>query len=311
MANTPRIQSKLIYSLGQPAIPTVLTPDLPEFTHFGCGCDFTLKALADNSGDPLKNDKAGFLWWFNDTINAAQLTLQKWSGSAWVDVAVLVDNTYGTNYAFEFFTNEQGENFIGYQLEWALVLDAEGEGSYRVICATTDYLAATNTLYSYEYCLKTYSPARANGTIRIEYYNNGVLGRSDVDEMFKDFGDLNWYNAFRLNGWFGFPKYQYEKTNIQYNNGQILNVTHEQTPRYELQLKMQPDFVHEALRIDAVMSDAILITDYNNYSPKNYVSKRVIHDGNYEPDWNKGRNKLADVKLDFLQEVNLLKKYRF
>jgi hypothetical protein len=74
---------------------------------------------------------------------------------------------------------------------------------------------------------------------------------------------------------------------------------------------MQPDFVHEALRIDAVMSDAILITDYNNYSPKNYVSKRVIHDGNYEPDWNKGRNKLADVKLDFLQEVNLLKKYRF
>ncbi len=311
MANVPRIQSKLIYALGEPSITEVITPDLPEFKHFGCGCDFTLKALADNSGDPLKNDKAGFLWWFNDTINAAQLTLQKWVNGAWSDVAVLVDNTYGTNYEFEFFTNEAGENFIGYQIQWSLVLAAGGEGSYRVICATENYLSQTETLYSYEYCLKTYTPQRANGTVRIEYYINGTLGRSDNDKMVKDLGELNWYNAFRLKGWFGFPKYKYEKTNIQYNNGQILNVTHEQTPRYELQLKLQPDFVHEAMRIDVVMSDAILITDYNDYSPKNYISKRVLHDSNYEPDWNKGKNKLADVTLEFIQEINNLKKYRF
>jgi hypothetical protein len=32
---------------------------------------------------------------------------------------------YGTPYDYEFYVNNQGESFVGYQLEWALVL-AEG-----------------------------------------------------------------------------------------------------------------------------------------------------------------------------------------
>lgn len=306
-SNLNRIQTKDFYTLGQPSIPTVLTPDLPAYNHFGCGCDFTLKVLADDSGEDLRNDKSGFLWWFNDTINDAQLTLQKWVNGAWSNVYVMTGNTLGTNYAFEFFTNDAGENFIGYQLEWALVLDVHGEGSYRVKCDTEDYLAVENTLYSYEYCLKTYTETRANGTVRIEYYINNELGDSQNDKAKKDFGNLNWYNAFRLNGWFGYPKYAYQKTQIQYNTGQILDVVSEQTPEYELQLKPQPRFVHDALRIDMMQGDTVLITDYNNRNEGEWIQKAVKPNSSYEPQYSKV-NKLSPVNVKFIQEYNNLKK---
>jgi len=311
MSNTPRIQTKDFYMLTTPTLPTVLTPDLPAYNHFGCGCDFTLKVLADDSGLTLRNDVSGFLWWFNDTINDAELTLQKWVSGAWSNVYTMTGNTLGTNYPFEFFTNDAGEIFIGYQLEWALVLDVHGEGNYRVKCDTTDYLSQNNTLYSYEYCLKTYTDYRANGTVRIEFYNNNTLGISDNDKAVKDFGNLNWYNSFRLPGWFGYPKSTYEKTNIQYNTGQILDVVSEQTPEYELQLKLVPFFVHEALRIDMMQGDSVLITDYNNRNVINYVSKQVKASSSYEPQYHKGINKLSSVNVKFIQEFNNLKKLHY
>lgn len=307
-SNLNRIQTKDFYMLGQPAITNVLTPDLPAYNHFGCGCDFTLKVLADDSGLTLRNDVSGFLWWFNDTINDAELTLQKWVNGAWSNVYVMTGNTLGTNYAFEFFTNDAGENFIGYQLQWALVLDVHGEGSYRVKCVTTDYLIVENTLYSYEYCLKTYTDYRAEGTVRIEFYLNNTLGDSQNDKAVKDLGNLNWYNSFRLNGWFGYPNSGYEKTRTQYNTGQILDAISEQEQVFELQLKMIPFFVHEALRIDMMQGDTVLISDYNSRNAYNFTLKAVKPNSGYAPDYKKGINKLSSVKVDFIKEYNNDKK---
>lgn len=294
--------------LGQPAITNVLTPDLPAYNHFGCGCDFTLKVLADDSGLTLRNDVSGFLWWFNDTINDAELTLQKWVNNAWSNVYVMTGNTLGTNYDFEFFTNDAGENFIGYQLEWANVLDVHGEGSYRVKCDTTDYLAVENTLYSYEYCLKTYTDYRAEGTVRIEFYLNNTLGDSQNDKAVKDLGNLNWFNSFRLNGWFGYPNSGYEKTRNQYNTGQIVDAISNQEQVFELQLKMIPFFVHEALRIDMMQGDTVLISDYNSANAFNFTQKAVKPNSGYSPEYHKGINKLSSVKVDFIKEYNNDKK---
>lgn len=310
-SNLNRVQTKDFYMLGQPSLPNVLTPDLPAYNHFGCGCDFTLKVLADNTGLTLQNDVSGFLWWFNDTINTAVLTLQKWVSGAWSDIDTLDDFTYGTPYLYEFFTNDAQESFVGYQLNWSDVLSEDGEGSYRVKCVTTDYLSASNTLYSYEYCLKTYTSQRAEGTVRIEFYNNNTLGDSQNDKAVKDFGNLNWYNSFRLPGWFGYPKSTYEKTNIQYNTGQILDVVSEQTPEYEMQLKMIPFFVHEALRIDMMQGDTVLITDYNNANVINYVAKEVRANSSYEPQYHKAVNKLSSVNVKFVQSFNNLKKLHY
>ena len=297
--------------LGQPAITNVLTPDLPVYNHFGCGCDFTLKVLADDSGLTLRNDVSGFLWWFNDTINDAELTLQKWVNGAWSNVYVMTGNTLGTNYAFEFFTNDAGENFIGYQLEWANVLDIHGEGSYRVKCDTTDYLAVENTLYSYEYCLKTYTDYRAEGTVRIEFYLNNTLGDSQNDKAVKDLGNLNWFNSFRLPGWFGYPNSGYEKTRTQYNTGQILDAISNQEQVFELRLKMIPFFVHEALRIDMMQGDTVLISDYNSRNVENFVQKAVKPNSGYAPEYHKGKNKLSSVKVDFIKEYNNDKKLMY
>lgn len=309
MSNTPRIQTKDFYTLGQPSLPTVLTPDLPAYNHFGCGCDFTLKVLADDSGEDLRNDKSGFLWWFNDTINSAELTLQKWNIGAWANVATLDNNDYGTFYDYEFFVNDAGESFIGYQLQWALVLADLGKGNYRVKCDTIDYLSATNTLYSYEFCLQQYTPQAANGTVRIETYLNNQMGDPNNDKAVRDYGNLNWYNAFRLNGWFGYPSSGYEKTRTAYNTGQVLDVISEQEQEFELQLKLVPFFVHEALRIDMMQGDTVLISDYNNRNVENFVQKAVKPNSGYKPEYHKGQNKLSSVNVKFIKEYNNDKKY--
>ncbi len=296
------------YYIGQPSVPIVQVPDIPV-SEVDCCNAFVLKVLADNTSEELNNDKSGFLWWFNDLITTAELTLQRFTNGAWVDVASMDANTdYGTPYDYEFYVNNQGESFIGYQLEWANVLDVHGEGSYRVKCDTTDYLAVENTLYSYEYCLKTYTDYRAEGTVRIEFYLNNTLGDSQNDKAVKDLGNLNWFNSFRLPGWFGYPNSGYEKTRTQYNTGQILDAISNQEQVFELQLKMIPFFVHDALRIDMMQGDTVLISDYNSGNAFNFTQKAVKPNSGYSPEYHKGINKLSSVKVDFIKEYNNDKK---
>ena len=299
------------YYIGQPSVPIVQVPDIPV-SEVDCCSAFVLKVLADNTSEELNNDKSGFLWWFNDLITTAELTLQRFTNGAWVDVASMDANTdYGTPYDYEFYVNNQGESFIGYQLEWALVLAEEGIGQYRVKCTATDFSTVENLLYSPIYCLKTYTPELANGTIRVEYYLNGTLGVNEDDTKIRDYGTLNWYNSFRLGGFFGYPTSTYEEERVRYNNGARLFVTDDQEPDYTMKLKPIPFFIHEYMRTDVMMADDIYITDYNARNTNNYVQKNVYKNSGYQPQWKPLQSKLAAVEVKFKQKYNNHKKLMY
>lgn len=311
MANFEYIVKKKFYKVaGATTMPAI---DLPPDHLHKCCSDYVLKVLAYtiDASDELKNDKSGFLYWFNNTVNAVVLTLEKRINGAWVFSSTLNGTEgYGTFFSYGFFVNQSGESFIGYQLLWNSVLSDTGPGLYRVSCAATDFAANITTYTTPSYCLQEYTPGRANGTVRIEYNLNGVMGINSDDTIIKDLGTLNWYNAYRLPGYFGFVEREYTQEEIQYNNGQRDYVISEQEPEYTLKLKPVPFFVHDVMGTDVMQADRTLITDYNNRNVTNYILKDVRKNSGYKPEYLPLQSKLAGVEVKFGQRYNNLKHTR-
>lgn len=160
------------------------------------------------------------------------------------------------------------------------------------------------------YCLKQYTDARANGTVRIEYLLTGLLGDSKFDDNLRDFSDLTIYNQRRFEGVFHYSNSSFKSDEIQYKNGQIVMVEDEQTAEYSLKLKAIPAFKHDILRTDIYMANDTLITDYNQRNFDNYFKKNVKKNGSYDPKLYPLQSDIATVELKFKQGYNNLKKLR-
>lgn len=280
-----------------------------------CCSELIWKVLADaGSSDPLKNDINNFIWWFDkDAVDTAILTIVSSGGD---EVELTGSSVYGTpyDYGFEIIpsvtVNGYNKKAVGYKIEWKKVLADLGEAAFYIRCDITTIFGASATYNSDSYCLKQYTADRANGTIRVEYYLNGLLGKNDNDEELNDYLSANWYNQHRFDGVFHFTNASYKTDEILYDNGQVDFVEDEQTPEYLMTLKPIPAFKHDVLRTDILMADEILITDYNTRNIDNYFQKKVRKNGSYDPKFYPLKSKLGSIELKFKQEYNNLKKFR-
>lgn len=280
----------------------------------GCCGDYSLKVLADGSGNPTQNDLNTFIWWFDPIVTGATMALKKWNPTtgAWSVVDNLTSTACGLPNPFGSYVNNEGQNLIWFNMAWSNVLSLYGEGSYKVTCTYTIPIGSTSSVAidSHEFCLKTYSPAMADGTVRLEYWLSGVTADIMDDSKIKDFGSLNIYNSLRLPGFFGYPKSGYKEEDIEYANGRREYVEDEQTPTYKLKLKLLPFFIHEIIRTDFMQADTLAITDYNSRNVNNYVQKFVRKDAGYEPKWYELQGNFASVELQFKQQINRTRKFR-
>lgn len=289
-----------------------VNPDLPPVKKMCCGtCAY--KPLADLIDDSfLKNDVNGVLQWFEADVTAVTMKLLKWDEATqtFADTADLDDNTYGTFYPFGFFVNSFGQTFIGYQIAWRNVLSEFGEGSYQVRFNASSFLG-DYALLSDEYCLHTYTPHRANNTVKIEYYMNGIMGVNEDDLDRRDYGLINWYNSIRLRGVFYYKESTYKHEYTAFNNGERPWTEDEQEPGYILELRPMCWNFHELMRTDVLQAESRFITDYNKDNYKNYVQKSVQKTSGYPPNFFINQSKLASVELTFRQSANNLKKRRY
>lgn len=304
------ITQKVLLIRGQTS-PNTLVPNIPVNPLPGCCNDFVLKVLADASGLPLQNDVSGRLFWFDSIITAGYLKLYKFVGGVWVvEIADMTANSScGTPYAFNFFTNIDGQKFLGYKMDWASVKANHGLGSYKIQVNYTDPIQGALSFYDYEFCLQAYSKQLAEGTVRIESWMNGITGDIEDDTKYKDFGNLNWYNSIRINGWFGFPTSEFKKENTQYNTGRFWNVEFDKTPMFYAHLRQLPFFIHQIIE-DFIMGDRLAITDYNSKNLTNAIQKFVIIESGYKPDYKKLQSNLSSVELQFSPETNRFRKLR-
>lgn len=268
-------------------------------------CCFKLRVLADEASTlEYKNDVTSVYFGYHQNVTNVVLSLWKNDVDTEVDLEDYGDlEVYG-------FHEDDGKKYIGYQINWKSILeDADlGEGEYFIRATKTMLVGAEETEDSFTWCLQQFTNARADGTVKIEFTHNGIIGDYLIDEEQKSFKGLNWYNSIRLEGQVYGEKSEFETEEIQYNNGTKIDVKVDQNPIYELILNPMPNFLHRYMKIEALLGDEILVTDYNTNNPlKPIVQKAVLFAGNYEPQW-KGQNPNASVAIQLEQKINNLRK---
>lgn len=292
-----------------PENPVDETPIPIERKQLDCCSDFIWRVLADaTDSDKLKNDENSFLYWFNaDAIDTAILKLVKSDGTE-IDLTNNAD--YGTPYDYGFFINSENEKFLGYAIDWRKVLLTLGEDVYYIKVENTFVFGGGSTKLSDTYCLKQYTTDRADKTVRIEYYLNGLLGVNENDKKTRDLASLNWYNQHRFDGHFSYNKSTYKTEYIEYENGQSEWVEDEQNPEFIMELKSIPMFKHDVLRTDILQSDIMYVTDYNSSNIEKYYRKSVQKISEFAPAWNYMRSQIASLELRFKQVFNNHRKFR-
>ena len=261
--------------------------------------------------DPQKNDKYHYLFRFDKDLvpSTALLKLQKHDGG-WNDVVNLTDNTYGTFEVYGYFTSTvTNERYTGYLIDWIKVYNVHGLGHYRVSCTAEDIFTNQSILFGFSFCLKIYSAEQADGTVRIEWVHNGIVGNAEVDEKVIDYSELNLYQQFRINNgskfsWTGATE---EKESNWLQTGEMLDISRKQNQTLSLLIGRAPVEIHEILLFDAFMADTIQVTDYNNVNfirgSKNFFKKQVKKNGGYSIE-DTGQSLLASVEVELEAAIN-------
>lgn len=280
-----------------------ITDDPLEFERRELNCCVPLRVLAESVfTNELFNDISSPLFFWGAGFSTANLILQEKINGSWTDAKTLNVSTWGTPYAFGFFTNIYGENAIGYELNWKDVLNHVdlGEGNYRFKSVGTLLIGGgTVTKYSFEYCLSTYTAERADDTVRIDWWMSGNFGDPENDQLKKDYGTLNWHNSMRLPGAvFGFDGSTYEKNYVKYQNGKQVWLQDSQVEEYVLKMGRYDQALHKYIKTEIFQSDEIKITDYNINNPTRHQNKYVILASDYKPNWTFGNmTALVEVTL--------------
>lgn len=232
-------------------IPNVLIPQVfltDEDKGFVAQCCYDNLVLAGGS-ETYQNDITSLLFKAFDPSDTIDFFLEKDQ----VQVAVLNDNTYGTLYPIGSFTDFPF--YAGIKLDWASVLTAFGEGNYRI---KTDRVLITgsDSLFSINYHLKTFSSGLADNTIWIEWVQNGQI----IDGL--DYTGLNWYQAIRLPGFFGNKQAEFEEEVWKNSNYETFQIRNELLFNRICEIGMIPSCLGDFLP-NLLQANTIQITDYN------------------------------------------------
>jgi len=251
-------------------------------------CEFKLPVfgyLSDTS-DLYRNDFTAPLLMLSNRYSSPALYLEQMQGDcSWLELAQLNDNTYGTYYPIA-----SKPYWIGYKLQWHEVLNLHGAGCYRIRTEYTDTITAViNIEYSYKFDLKAYSEGFADKTIKLTYQiNGGIIGNPNDDQNPIDYEGITWIREVRLpNSYAGFETSEYTREYVKYKNGGQVWTKDDQVENIVCQIGKIPYSLHRALKVTALQSDALWVSDYNRGNQVNYDHKRVIANSGYEPKWAK------------------------
>jgi hypothetical protein len=296
---------QLFFTLPPPAV-NATTLLLPESNLFDCCSDFKIDVLANDGVDNYQNDVSSFLNLCTPTTTAAVFKLYKDN----VLLATLSGTTYGIDYTFGFKVFSR-QKMVGYKIQWYKVLALHGQGIYKIELSTTDALLGNLSKFSNEYKLCTYRPYLADETVRIDWWQNGTIGKIDNQKQVMNYADLNWHNQLRFKGFFGYPETEMTSEFVKYWNGIREWVKNEQEPIYKIKTRRVSAAIQNLLRIEIMMSDRCSITDYNSTNAEKWQDFEIFFESAHKPNWKPLVSKLSDVELLCKQRYNNLKKRRY
>jgi len=274
-------------------------------------CTFELPAFAYpvDTTDTYRNDFTSSLLSLTNRYSSPEFYLEKQNGCNWDEVAQLTDSTYGTYYTFASLPN-----WSGFKVEWYKVYNLEGANCYRIRQEYTSIVDAEVFVnYSYKYNLKLFTANLADKTTKISYNINGGLIGSTLDSSTKiDYKDNVWEREIRLpQSSFMFESSEYEREFTRYKNGGQEWTIDNQVETIQYNVRKIPYSLHRELKITALQSGMLFISDYNlsNPKPDMYNFKRVICSSEYAPIWGQ-YNTYSPVQLTFKDYYENLQRKR-
>jgi|GEM_PF-5982857 len=235
------------------------------------------------------------------------ITLQELVGTVWTDVIDLNDNTYGTYIPYNTYADQP--QYMGYIISWRNVLNLHGEGIYRIqftiVGGHIDACAASEP-----FCLEEYSCERAANTVKFEItLTNGTVGHATNPAILYDICGLTYTDSIRFEGFFGYERADFERKNVEYNNGIIYKIRDEVVKKFDLQTNRLPKWLHDTFKAYALMADTLLVSDYNYNNPDYSIKRKgIICDGGYEPQWQQF-SRWAKVRVTFKEnQQNLIRR---
>lgn len=274
--------------------------------------------FGDSTGqtDLRKNDYSSFTLeypffynnqWQDPTTSAFQL--EQFIAGAWKGKAMLNNNTYGTFYGLGTMCIT---NWTEFTVDWQKVIMAFGEGLYR-IRVDNNIFGRGSTYVSEPFCLKEWSCKGADKTVRWEaIIRGGRVGSITDDQRVFDLccERLNdqkkiitqtWTDSIRVYGFFGREKTEYERENIEYQNGEVVKVRDEAIQKFEYESAALPKYLHDRFKAYGIMADELRVSDYSwNNSDYEIDRKRVVCEGSYEPQYHED-TRYSWVKVVFAE----------
>lgn len=266
------------------ATPTQLYDICPCFGE----CDYIETAFVKDGGDVWQNDKKSLLWqkiFSSDTITFQLLK----SG---VVVATLNADTYGEFYDFGDLYHATYKGFV---VDWNLVQQAFGYGKYSLKIVHVS-LGTTYNIESHTFHVIEYNSWVADGTVRIETYQNGYIVGG------WDYTNLNWYQSIRIQGKFGNKKPTLTTEVYQTSTRREEQIQDSIRNTYELITHLIPSQIGDFLNEDAILSNFIFITDYNIKNQKLYRQFEVRCVGIPEVD-NHNKTRVSNYVYEFTDKV--------
>lgn len=271
-------------------------------------CCFFRPIFGDTTDtDPFKNDRSSFIRRYDGLVTGVVLIIQKCVNGAYADQHTIIDDTYGDFSDFGVFSTTRF-NYISIYVDWRLVLDAFGEGIYRIKTVETNTLASLGdqNQFSDDYFLQNFSVDRADGTIRFDTVNSGILGnKRDQKETF--LFPPNFQDGIRLPGRFGDNKSEYEQEFTRYRSGFKQFLQDDQTEKYTMETDRLPENIHNFLKTDIFQASTLTVTDYNKDNANTHINTQILKPDSYEPVWHK-TSKLAKVTVEFESAFDNMRK---
>lgn len=282
--------------------PPIVEPDeVPVNTFCYCKyeCDYIEKVFADAvSDDYWKNDQNTFL--YKKLLSTDTVTIKLFKNNS--ELATITDNTYGT-YVNGFASgNAEQQLYVMFIIDWKKVLlePGAGVGEYQ-ICTELNILGNTITQESQKFRLYPYSDENANGTVRIETYQNGNILGSPFD-----FTDLNIYNSYRIPGTFREQAPKFETDRYRDKTYKLEQIQDSAIPQWLLKTGRISRVIIDMLTRDSILANEFLVTDYTIKNDGIFRRVSVYPEGIDKIDI--GKNIRGVFEIPFTDKFDLIRK---
>lgn len=248
---------------------TITTTDVPsqERAQDYCSCSIrcAYNEYAFSGNDDYTNDKTSFLFRKIRSADTIAIELRK-NGAK---VADLDDNSYGTYYST--FTAQP--LYVGFVIDWGLVEQALGAGTYTVFTTLT-LLGSSVTTESHQYIVLPYDEEMAHDTVKIESYQTGNIEGNPFD--FRGLIDGGWYQSIRVQARFSFTGV--DKEEDRYLNSQRALVQNYETAvrTYSLSTRLITDKLMYRFANYELLANRLEISAYDLLAEQKYENAKMV-----------------------------------